>query len=174
MDSTKRLALGTESEIKHAEVAMRFLKDTNTLIQWFEYTKDFRFKRFTTKDGVVEWWKVQPNQACTSVFGEHNFGDFLKDAKHNLRTGNFTVCFTVFIYMNYDDDVIDKYRLLEPRDIESMVYFRKAIDKYYLTKTQLKYSDTSEGQFIDGFNSLVKIGCVDKWYSSYKRKKFKR
>ena len=76
--------------------------------------------------------------------------------------------------MNYDDDVIDKYRLLEPRDIESMAYFRKAIDKYYLTKTQLKYSDTSEGQFIDGFNSLVKIGCVDKWYSSYKRKKFKR
>ena len=174
MDLTKRLALGTEDNIKHAEAAMRFLKETNTLIEWLEYTKDVRFRRFTTKDGVVEWWKVKPTQACTSVFGEHNFGYFLKNVKHNFTTDNFTACFTVFIYMNYDDDVIDKYRLLERRDIDSMSYFRGTIDKYYITRSPLKYSDSGEKVLIDAFNSLAKVGCIDKWFSSYKRKKFNR
>ena len=172
MDLTKRLALGTENEAKYAEVAIRFLKETNTLFSWFEYTKDSGFKRYTNNKGVIEWWKIGPFSYCTSIFGNHNFGGFLRDKKHKFRTNNFTVCFCVFIYMNYDDSTIIKYKLLEPDDFKNLILFKEEIDLYYKTreKPKLRNCYSKNYQFASAFNSLIDSGCIDKWYITYKRK----
>jgi hypothetical protein len=178
MDSIKKSALGTEIEIKHAEVAIRFLKETNTLLKWYEYTKNRRFNTYKNEKGVVEWWKLDSSGPyCTSIFGNHNFGDFLYDCRYKFRPDNFTTCFAIFIYMNYDDDVIIKYKLLGPSYSLEIKSLRDSIDKYYEIKKKLAYSDLpkkisfNRNTYLDSLNALIERGCLDKWHSNYKRKK---
>ena len=171
MDSIKRLALGTEREAKCAEIAIRFLKETRTLACWKEYTKDGRF-RSLIENGVTKWWKVPG--CCSQIFGAHNFGMCLKDHKNNFITVNFTVCFILFIFMTYDDDVIREYNLIDSSDHNKLKKLKPHIDLYFLNKEKIKYcsSMVEYSVFIEGFNSLIDKGYIDKWQLYYKRKKF--
>ena len=173
MDSIKRLALGTEREAKCAEIAIRFLKETRTLPLWYEYTKDSRFINLI-ENGVTKWWKTPGN--CSHIFGAHNFGMFLKVHKNNFRTGNFTVCFILFMFMIYDDDVIREYNLIDSSDHSKLKKLKPHIDLYFLNKEKIKYNCNMRdyGGFIESFNSLIDMGYIDRWQSYYKRKKFEK
>ena len=173
MDSIKKLALGTEKEAKHAEIAIRFLKETRTLPLWYEYTKEERFRRYIEK-GVVKWWKVPG--CCSQIFGAHNFGMFLEDNKNNFKTSNFTVSFILFVFMCYDDDIINEYNLIDVSDRENLKKLKPHIDLYFLNKKKIKYRDNMRayGGFVFGFNSLIDMGYIDRWQSYYIRKKFEK
>jgi hypothetical protein len=74
--------------------------------------------------------------------------------------------------MNYDDNTIMKYKLLEPNDFYSLKLFKEEIDLYYKTKEKSKLRNcySKNFQFASAFNSLIDSGCIDKWYITYKRK----
>jgi hypothetical protein len=90
MDSTRKLALGTENETKVFNTINRFIKELGFWVEW---------KRYLAFNGVTDWWKYSP----TWVFNTGNFHWWAK-----LPNGvYFSDLFRIFLYF-FDRDLLKK------------------------------------------------------------------
>ena len=86
MDSTRKLVLGTENDVRVFNTINRFIKELGFWVEW---------KRYLAFNGVTDWWKYSP----TWVFNTGNFHWWAK-----LPNGvYFSDLFRIFLYFFVKD-----------------------------------------------------------------------